>query len=145
LQQQLEKFHKVKRLEIFYDKREAIVEFESAAVRIPPPSLLMHVSTHSQAAGQMLLNLEPFVFEGETLTIREEGQDAPGNAPRTAGPASTMQMFAPRTAGRPKVGLGKPRTVAPAASASTSVKPKDVSQVGSAGGKGQDDFRKLLG
>ena len=37
LQQAFEKHAPVKRLEVFVDKREAVVEFETAAVRLPSP------------------------------------------------------------------------------------------------------------
>jgi hypothetical protein len=44
LQQTLEKIAPIKRLEVFEDKREAVAELESAAVRIKPFRLL-HVTT----------------------------------------------------------------------------------------------------
>lgn len=147
LQQKLEKEHKVKRLEIFYDKREAVVEFENAAVRKCHLSLLKPVSSNDQAAGQLLLNSEPLMFQGETLTVRQEGQDAPKGRPglRASGPAVPVQMFAPRMTGRPKAGLGKPRTVPNPGSVSTKVNPNEDSRSGGSAEKGQDDFRKLLG
>jgi hypothetical protein len=145
LQQMLEKHHKVKRLEIFFDKREALVEFETVAVRIHLSSVATKL-TPSQGAGHLLLNPEPLVFDGETLTVREEGSDASNGVSRPAAAtavSTSTTMFAPRTAGRPKAGLGKPRaartTGLPAASAAEGG-PSQGQE-----GKGQDDFRKLLG
>jgi hypothetical protein len=83
----------------------------------------------------MLLNSEPLVYEGQALTVEEEvSAGAPG---RAAAPPKGQAAFVPRTAGRPKAGLGRPRA-APIA-------PSTKADASAAAGKGQDDFRKLLG
>ncbi|KAJ7067860.1 hypothetical protein C8F01DRAFT_1078564 [Mycena amicta] len=120
LQQVLEKIAKVKRVEVFTDTNEAVVELESAA-----------------EAGKLLLRTEPVEFDGNTLELSEESSD----------PAALKKegLFVPRAA-KPRAGLGHKKAVA--AKKVASVAPaggsRDVGPTSSKG-KGQDDFRKLLG
>ncbi|KAF5315056.1 hypothetical protein D9619_007334 [Psilocybe cf. subviscida] len=130
LQQALEKVAPVKRVEVFIDKLEAVVELENPA-----------------DAGRLLLRTEPITFGGNTLELSEDVPSA-----RSAGFSSqsdSASVFKPRRVGgpKPKAGLGFKKgpvvvnraegSTAPAASAqSTTAKP--------GGGKGQDDFRKML-
>ncbi|KAF4617844.1 hypothetical protein D9613_006080 [Agrocybe pediades] len=131
LQQVLSKFAPVKRLEVFLDKLEAVVEFENAA-----------------DAGKMLLRTEPIVFGENTLELIE---DVPAVRSSGSSNQSTNALFVPRRLGpsKPKAGLGfkkAPANIAtaatPASSASTSQMPAASSSA--SGGKGQDDFRKML-
>ncbi|KAJ3490444.1 hypothetical protein NLI96_g1424 [Meripilus lineatus] len=126
LQQALEKHGQVVRVEVFIDKNEAVVELESAA-----------------EAGKLLLRPEPIEFGGNVLQIVEETLSKPVASSSARGPAP----FVPRSAGmsRPRAGLGskKNRGGASLASASTRAAPSAPSFV--SGGKGQDDFRKMLG
>ncbi|THH01889.1 hypothetical protein EW145_g6837, partial [Phellinidium pouzarii] len=89
LQQALEKITPLKRVEVFQDTGEAVVELESAA-----------------DAGRLLLLSEPLHFGGQILTISEELlESAPTGVvlPRTGG-----GMFIPRAAAsRPQAGLGR--------------------------------------
>ncbi|KAK8858792.1 hypothetical protein IAR55_003022 [Kwoniella newhampshirensis] len=88
LQQALEKFVPVKRLEMFARSREAVAELESQA---------------------------PFVFEGQEITIAEKDRRAPPAPPAPAASAAAVTesstMFAPRTARKGKV-IAKPRPTA---------------------------------
>ncbi|KAJ3565020.1 hypothetical protein NP233_g7910 [Leucocoprinus birnbaumii] len=121
LQQALEKIALIKRVELFEDKHEAVVELETAA-----------------EAGKLLLRTEPLVFNDHTLQLSEEGGQVKSAPPPKAG-----GMFVPRKAGasRPKAGLGftraKGKNESSAGAAGVS---------GSAGGaKGQNDFRTCFG
>ncbi|KAH9925562.1 RNA-binding protein Prp24 [Fomitopsis serialis] len=136
LQQALEKLAPVKRVEVFADKAEAEVQFESAA-----------------DVGKLFLRTEPVVFNGNTLELVD---DTPGGTRAARHPASTAppptagpSMFIPRTAAsRPRAGLGnKKRATAISAAARTSDTTAGANPKGSASaqGKGQDDFRKMLG
>ncbi|KAF7301263.1 ATP-dependent DNA helicase PIF1 [Mycena indigotica] len=58
LQQVLEKIAQVKRVEVFADTNEAVVELGNAA-----------------EAGKLLLRTEPIEFEGQVLTLSEESSD----------------------------------------------------------------------
>lgn len=122
LQQVLEKIAVVKRLEVFSDKNEALVELENAA-----------------EAGKLLLRTEPVLFGGQSLQFSEE---AKGNNSQ----ASTSGMFIPRAANRPRAGVGnkKRNLVISSETAAHANKPQSASTTAK-GGKGQDDFRKLLG
>ena len=128
LQQAVEKFAPVNRLEVFMDKHEAVVEFQSAA-----------------DAARLLLLPDPLEFNGVRLRF-SEGEDVPAKA-RNA-PAAAGGMFIPRNAAsRPRAGLGRARNQAPAASSSAA--PGTTSKTPSgdkapARGKAQDDFRKML-
>jgi hypothetical protein len=99
--------------------------------------------------GKLLLDAEPLIYEGQTLTI-EEGKSA-GVSARITAPPKTQAAFVPRAAGKPKAGLGKPRAPAlagpPTTNASNSSSLNDGTSAGatSMAGQGQDDFRKLLG
>ncbi|KZV73245.1 hypothetical protein PENSPDRAFT_627695 [Peniophora sp. CONT] len=122
LQQAFEKHVPVKRLEVFADKREAIVEFETAA-----------------DAAKLLLQPDAITLEGKPLKITDNLGTSSNRAVPTA--------FVPRKAAAPKprAGLGARKAV-PAATP----KPADgIAQASGeasrpAAGKAQDDFRKML-
>jgi hypothetical protein len=132
----------VKRIEVFLDKRTAVVELQNQAVgsqvTANQGSLTMKIFfLLYQDVGRVLLSTEPIVFGGNTLEI-DENIRAKGNVATPSGP-----LFKPRNLGpsRPKAGLGfkKTRVIersAEEARASTSSN--------GGGGKGQDDFRKML-
>ncbi|KAF5369542.1 hypothetical protein D9758_002590 [Tetrapyrgos nigripes] len=132
LQQAMEKLAAIKRVEIFADKNEAIIELENAA-----------------EAGKLLLRAEPVVFNGATLQLSEESQAKPSGGPESSG------LFVPRTtAGRPKAGIGhKRKVVQPIHNGPSGSKAAESLTSGSgaspsgttSSGKGQDDFRKMLG
>jgi len=127
LQQAMEKIAPVRRVEVFVDKQEAVVELENAA-----------------EAGKLLLRSEPLVFNGNTLQISEEGRND-GPARTAAPPPNAGGLFVPRRAAvsRPRAGLGHTRAAAvvrPTSSSSSS-----GAKETKATSKGQDDFRKLLG
>ncbi|KAF8635933.1 hypothetical protein AX15_000104 [Amanita polypyramis BW_CC] len=117
LQQTFEKIVSVKRIEVFMDKQEAVVELASAA-----------------EAGRLLLRTTPVEFGGNALQLSEEASDTRMFVPRRAGPS------------RAKAGLGHAKNVMPSksgnnANITTLIKPQNaVSQ-----GRGQNDFRKMLG
>ncbi|KAF8798785.1 hypothetical protein BYT27DRAFT_7202479 [Phlegmacium glaucopus] len=121
LQQMLEKIVPVSRVEVFIDKQEAIVELKTPA-----------------DAGRLLLRTEPIIFGGSTLRL---GEDIPSSRSSQApNQARGTTLFAPRKLGpsKPRTGLGykKDQPGEPAVPAQGS------SSAG--GGKGQDDFRKML-
>ncbi|KAG7088223.1 hypothetical protein E1B28_012240 [Marasmius oreades] len=123
LQQAIEKVAPVKRLEVFADKNEALVELESIA-----------------DAGKLLLRAEPLVFNGNTLSLSEEA---------TSEQAQSSNTFVPRSAvSRPKAGLGHKRRMPVAISRDTQsqsdMQPTSNPASGGGTGKGQDDFRKML-
>ncbi|KAI3616179.1 rna-binding protein prp24 [Moniliophthora roreri] len=126
LQQVIEKVAEVKRLEVFTDLNEAVVEFTGAA-----------------EAGKLLLRTEPFVFNGNELKFSEEAMS--NHSTRTGVTAG----FVPRVAvSRPKAGLGQKRKpVAPIfqGAQATGSQTQSSKTTASSGGKGQDDFRKMLG
>ncbi|KAK0503883.1 hypothetical protein EDD18DRAFT_1411611 [Armillaria luteobubalina] len=124
LQQTIEKIVAVVRVEILGDTREAVVELATAA-----------------DAGKLLLRPEPLEFGGNALRITEDAVGRKSSV-RTAA-ATSGGMFVPRTAtSRPRAGLGHvKKQPAKVASSSTTVKPSAAP----ATGKGQDDFRSMLG
>jgi len=114
----------VKRVEVFVEQQEAVVELESAA-----------------EAGKLLLRTEPVIFNDTTLRLAEEGRDG-------ATTRATAGMFPRKAASRPRAGLGHQRQPAPKAnttwnrlSSVSSAHPSDSQGLG----KGQDDFREMLG
>ncbi|KAF7313383.1 ATP-dependent DNA helicase PIF1 [Mycena chlorophos] len=123
LQQTLEKLAKVKRVEVFADLNEALVELENPA-----------------EVGKVMLRTEPVEFGGNVLALAEEMPTKKDGG-----------AFVPRVA-KPRAGLGHKKAVA-AARASGSAVPaaaaaaaaSSSSAASSSKGKGQDDFRKLLG
>ncbi|KAF9013425.1 hypothetical protein BDQ17DRAFT_1386973 [Cyathus striatus] len=117
LQQMLEKIARVKRVEVFMDKCEAVVELENTV-----------------EAGKLVLRSEPITFNGHNLEVTEETISR-----KTAAP--------PMGASRPRAGLGHTRAAIGAGSVSNASAPNDVSAASKAPqqGKGQDDFRKMLG
>ncbi|KAJ7043889.1 hypothetical protein C8F04DRAFT_682003 [Mycena alexandri] len=121
LQQTLEKIAKVKRVEVFVELNEAVVELDNAA-----------------EASKLLLRTEAVVFNGNTLKLSEESTDKAA--------LKSEGLFVPRAA-KPRAGLGHRKAVprsaavsaaAPVASGSRAAAPPQA-------GKGQDDFRKMLG
>ncbi|KAH8114308.1 hypothetical protein DFH11DRAFT_1593741 [Phellopilus nigrolimitatus] len=126
LQQVLEKVVTVKRLEVFHDSGEANVELESTA-----------------DAGRLLLLPKPLQLGGQVLSISEELPEGPSKRvsappPKTGGSG----MFVPRAAAsRPRAGLGSMKKVMQKSARNST---NDVPGTPSAG-KGQNDFRKLLG
>ncbi|KAJ7645565.1 hypothetical protein DFH06DRAFT_1333206 [Mycena polygramma] len=117
----MEKIAKVKRVEVFVDLKEAVIELENAA-----------------EASKLLLRTDPVVFNGNTLKLSEESTDVA--AMKSEG------LFVPR-ATKPRAGLGHrkavPRSSAvPAARAASGSRDAPSAP---AKGKGQDDFRKMLG
>ncbi|KAL4250529.1 hypothetical protein ABKN59_002266 [Abortiporus biennis] len=134
LQQALEKVAKVKRVEIFNDKNEAVIELENAS-----------------DAGKLLLRTEPIEYNGATLEIVEEPIGSSSSS-RASGPPMATGFVPRTTVNRPRAGLGskKARTVVSAAVGPTTVSssPQPSAPVSTASGgtqKGQDDFRKMLG
>ncbi|EJD34711.1 hypothetical protein AURDEDRAFT_109252 [Auricularia subglabra TFB-10046 SS5] len=147
LQQAFEKeFEGVKRVELFVSTNEAVVEFDSQA-----------------AVGKVMLKTTttPFVFQGQELALVEESvaPAAPQKAnavPSAANASSSATSFIPRgVASRPRAGIGsRKRGGAAAVSAGAGIVSKastnPTASLGAAatseqGGKGQDDFRKMLG
>jgi hypothetical protein len=139
LQQSLDKIASVKRVEIFEDKREAVVELESAAVcsNIPTYRIKTNSTGGTQEAGKLLLRTEPIMFNDHTLQLSDEGRSE-SSAPSKAG-----GMFVPRKAGPSlqKAGLGLRRVNAKGESSTEGVARESE---GTGGAKVQDDFRKLL-
>jgi len=121
LQQAIEKIATVKRVEVFIDLNEAVIELDNAA-----------------ETGKLLLRTDPIVFNGNTLKLTEESTDKAA--------LKSEGLFVPR-ATKPRAGLGHRRAVprssalAAASVASGSRDPPSAP----AKGKGQDDFRKMLG
>ncbi|KAI6122456.1 hypothetical protein EDD16DRAFT_1570902 [Pisolithus croceorrhizus] len=124
LQQVLERFVAVKRVDVLSEAREAIVELESAA-----------------EAGKLTLRTEPIVFKGVDLDISEELPLGAAPPTKTGG-----AMFVPRTAvSRPRAGLGRPRKPGIGSAATVSSSGGNSFLSGDQTGKSQDDFRKMLG
>ncbi|KAG6332455.1 hypothetical protein ID866_6633, partial [Astraeus odoratus] len=128
LQQALEKHAAVKRVEILFAEREAIVELENAA-----------------EAGKLVLKTEPIVFKGMHLDISEEIPPGPSRSAPVAPPSKMGGMFVPRTAtSRPRAGLGRPRKPGVNSTTGATVPAAPATSVG-VRGKSQDDFRKMMG
>ncbi|KAJ4001680.1 hypothetical protein F5050DRAFT_1708044 [Lentinula boryana] len=124
LQQMFEKLVSVKRLELFESINEAVVELESQA-----------------DAGKLLLRPESITFNGVALELSEEAV-----APHKQHAVGRAGTFVPRkTISKPRAGLGhKQKPVTPSNPGSNA--PITSVNLGStSGGKGQDDFRRLLG
>lgn len=128
LQQAVEKLAPVNRLEVFLDKHEAVVEFQSAA-----------------DAARLLLIPDPLEFNGMRLRF-SEAEDTPAKPPNTR--TAAAGIFIPRTAAsRPRAGLGRARNPPPAAGTTQALETKSQTSSGDKGavqGKAQDDFRKML-
>ncbi|KAI0771140.1 RNA-binding protein Prp24 [Trametes elegans] len=136
LQQALEKHAKIKRVEVFADVAEADVELENAA-----------------EAGKLLLRPDFVEFNGNTLQIVAENTTGPPTSRPIAPPSATSGFFVPRNAvSRPRAGLGSKQrgaraTPTQAPSSSTNTPGSNASATSAnngGGGKGQDDFRKML-
>ncbi|KAF7365413.1 ATP-dependent DNA helicase PIF1 [Mycena venus] len=123
LQQAMEKIAKVKRVEVFVDLNEAVIELDNAA-----------------EASKLLLRTESVVFNGNTLKLSEESTDKAA--------LKSEGAFVPRAA-KPRAGLGHrkavPRAAAVPAAAVVSTSGSRDPPPPPAKGKGQDDFRKMLG
>jgi hypothetical protein len=89
-----------------------------------------------------MLRTDPIIFGGNVLQFSEE-QSGPSRGQPAAPPPATGGMFVPRVAkSRPKAGLGRARqTVLGTTQAASSANAQTSEQRG----KGQDDFRKMLG
>ncbi|KAI9464990.1 hypothetical protein BJY52DRAFT_1247790 [Lactarius psammicola] len=125
LQQTVEKLAPVNRVEVFVDKREAVVEFQSQA-----------------DAARLLLSPEPIEYKGIQLRF-SEGEDVSGKPRNTL--AAGGGAFIPRNAAsRPRAGLGRARKPPPATLPAGSQIPSDDSAPSGGKGKAQDDFRKML-
>lgn len=149
LQQVLEKHALVKRVEIFTEKNEAVVELESPAV-ILPLFILCSAFTNSmlQEAGKLLLRTEPIIYNGNTLKLSEDSKGSASSSLPSAPPIQTAGLFVPRAAvSRPRAGLGHARkpVVVPSGSQALSGPAGGTRSSKVNKGKGQDDFRKLLG
>jgi len=126
LQQVLEKHALVKRVEVFQDKNEAVVELENAA-----------------EAGKLLLRTEPILFNDNPLQLTEETQSGTSRSRPSAPPAKTGGLFVPRAAvSRPRAGLGQARKPGIGAKATATAAPSTSTTPSQ--GRGQDDFRKML-
>ncbi|KAG6918338.1 hypothetical protein DXG01_015197 [Tephrocybe rancida] len=143
LQQTLEKLASVKRVEVFVELKEAVVELENTAVSEFKAVLAFIDWYHEQEAGKLLLRTDPIIFNGNTLKLSEEGRD--GAVARSAAPPPKAGgLFVPRSAAsRPRAGLGHTRKPAPKPSAPGAHNQPAAGPSGQ--GKGQDDFRKMLG
>ncbi|KIJ17712.1 hypothetical protein PAXINDRAFT_130029 [Paxillus involutus ATCC 200175] len=130
LQQVLEKYAVVKRAEFFAATGEAVVELENAA-----------------EAGKLLLQTEPIVFNGVNLEISEEMLAGSLRPQPAAAPVSAGGMLIPRmAASRPRTGLGRARKGGiGAAKSATANETKEGGPAANVRGRGQDDFRKMLG
>ncbi|KAF7422665.1 Splicing factor [Pleurotus ostreatus] len=125
LHQTFEKLAPIKRVEVFQTKGEAVVELQNAA-----------------DVGKLLLRTEAVEYEGHVLQLSEELSE---QAVRSTAPlARAGGLFVPRSAAsRRRAGLGHSR--------GTKKPPTNIGAVASASssqssqGKGQDDFRKMLG
>lgn len=138
LQQALEKLVSVKRLEMFAKQHEAVALLE-----------------HAADAGKLLLRVEPFIFQGATITFSEATRRAPPPPTHPAengGEESSSRpgalAFAPRASRRGGKALGKGRQ-APAQDKSLppSFVPAASAAAGSAASgesKTPDDFRQLI-
>lgn len=126
LQQALEKIARVKRVEIFKDIAQAVVELESVA-----------------EAGRLLLAQEPIIFNDKVLKFIEE----PHLRQRPSAEASTSTFVPRAAASRPRagIGLGKKRQPATTGQMNPPKDPAPAPVASSTNSKGQDDFRKLLG
>lgn len=129
LQQAVEKFAPVNRLEVFMDKHEAVVEFQLAT-----------------DAARLLLLPDPLEFNGVRLRF-SEGEETPAKARNASTAASGI--FIPRNAAsRPRAGLGRARNPPPAAATAGTSSAKSQTSSGDKvpiqGNKAQDDFRKML-
>lgn len=133
LQQVLERHVLVKRVEVFQDKNEAVVELETTA-----------------EAGKLLLRTEPILFHEKPLELSEESQSGQSHTRPAAPPNKTGGLFVPRAAAsRPRAGLGPPRKpgIGAGAKGIASAPPNaggSTQRSQPQQGRGQDDFRKML-
>ncbi|KAJ8519001.1 hypothetical protein ONZ45_g3994 [Pleurotus djamor] len=127
LQQFFENIAPVARVEVFQQRKEAVVTLQNIA-----------------DVGKLMLRSEPLTYECNALQLSEEASEkmAPAPTPKAAG-----GLFVPRRAAvsRPRAGLGHSR--APKAAPATTQASSTASSASArpANAKGQDDFRKMLG
>lgn len=94
----------------------------------------------------MLLRPEPIVFNGVNLEITEEASSSSSRPQPAAASASAGGMFVPRTAiSRPRAGLGRARKPGIGTAKPQSGTASERQETQKVGGRGQDDFRKMLG
>ncbi|KAG9315935.1 hypothetical protein JVU11DRAFT_3587 [Chiua virens] len=109
---------------------------------------LLHQALEKYAteAGKLLLRPEPIIFNGISLKISEEALSGIPRPQGTSVPVSTGGLFVPRTAAsRPRAGLGRARKPGTSTAKLQSGADNSVQELEKLGGKGQDDFRKMLG
>jgi len=101
--------------------------------------------TLPQDAGRLLLRTEPIVFEGNTLDVSEDVPSARQSG--SSHQSESTGLFKPRRLGpsKPKAGLGFKKSSSTVRSAEAPIATAPVASSSSGGGKGQDDFRKMLG
>lgn len=129
LQQAIEKIARVARVEVFQDKREAVVELENAA-----------------DAGKLMLRKESFVFMGQELKFSQDQTRGVAAAAKGSEQhaAPTPKMFMPRAAGHAR--LGGRRTQQASRAVVPEKKPDSAGAApAESTSRGQDDFRKMLG
>jgi hypothetical protein len=159
LQQALEKVAKVKRVEVFADPAEAVVEFASAAVSQQPTYRVLSCAESVvpfQDVGTFLLRGTEFDFAGKSLAVVPLGRssEVPKAASRPVPPSgdstSASRQAMPLKPRPPKAGNRKKVLAIPQAkpastgSPSTSIQPEQVGHNARDGMKGQDHFRDLL-
>lgn len=151
LQQAIEKIARVARVEVFQDKREAVVELENAAVStsLHQPcwcSLNGGLIYRSQDAGKLMLRKESFVFMGQELKFSQDQTRGVAAAAKGSEQhaAPTPKMFMPRAAGHAR--LGGRRTQQASRAVVPEKKPDSAGAApAESTSRGQDDFRKMLG
>ncbi|GJJ09530.1 hypothetical protein Clacol_003753 [Clathrus columnatus] len=118
LQQTMENFGKINKVEIFRKANEALVEFEN-----------------SQDVGRLLLEGTAVRFGDQQLELME--YDLPATS---RGSTSSVSMFLPRGGARPRAGLGSKKM-------DNRIKTQDIGLPPPSDGnnnKNQDDFRRML-
>jgi hypothetical protein len=159
LQQALEKVAKVKRVEVFADPAEAVVEFASAAVSQQPTYRVLSCAESVvpfQDVGTFLLRGTEFDFAGKSLAVVPLGRSsevpkaASRPVPSSGDSTSASRQAMPLKPRPPKAGNRKKVLAIPQAkpastgSPSTSIQPEQVGHNARDGMKGQDHFRDLL-
>ena len=90
---------------------------------------------------------EPIVFNGMNLEISEEALSSSTRTQPSTAPSGAGGLFVPRTAAasKPRAGLGRARKPGIGASKHRGGGTDETQETAKSGGKGQDDFRKMLG
>lgn len=102
-----------------------------------------------QAAGKLLLLSEPLQYNGQNLEVTEElpeglGKRWTGPPPKTGG----IDTFVPRGAvSKPRTGLGSSKSVMRRTAKQPDTNESNLASSSTQAivGKGQDDFRRMLG